>query len=260
MDFFSLKIKEKVLFFLIGTLLLFLAYSEALKNISVYLLIGFFIWGTLTGRIKITKDIINISIISHLAVVLIGVFLGINTNESLNQVMDVIHIVIIFLFFREANLKFLTYEKILNLLFVGFAFAFLAGMDELLSNNLNRLELHSVGSVNRSAVYIMYIFVASLCLKDEYQERLSSLLFPLILIISLISIIIGASRMAILSTPIILILYLILSKKFTLKLFSLLCVFVFTASFLVINLLHYLELALGIVFSLMLKNIFLIQP
>jgi len=237
MDFFSLKIKEKVLFFLIGTLLLFLAYSEALKNISVYLLIGFFIWGTLTGRIKITKDIINISIISHLAVVLIGVFLGINTNESLNQVMDVIHIVIIFLFFREANLKFLTYEKILNLLFVGFAFAFLAGMDELLSNNLNRLELHSVGSVNRSAVYIMYIFVASLCLKDEYQERLSSLLFPLILIISLISIIIGASRMAILSTPIILILYLILSKKFTLKLFSLLCVFVFTASFLVINLL-----------------------
>ena len=236
MDFFSLQIKEKVLFFLIGTLLLFLAYSEALKNISAYLLIGFFLWSTLTGRIKITKDIINISIISHLAVVLIGVFLGININESLNQVMDVIHIVLIFLFFREANLHFLTYEKILNLLFIGFTFAFLAGMYELLSNNLHRLELHSVGSINRSAVYIMYIFVASLCLKDEYQERFSSLIFPLILIISIISIIIGASRMAILSTPVILILYLILSKKLTLKLILLLCVFIFTLSFFLLNL------------------------
>lgn len=237
MGFFNLQIKEKVLFSLVVILLLFLAYSEALKNLSAYLLIGFFLWSIFTGRIKITKDIINISIISHLAVVLVGIFIGININESLNQVMDVIRIVLLFLFFREANLQFLTYEKILNLLFVGFTFAFLAGMYELLSNNLGRLELHSVGSINRSAVYIMYIFVVSLCLKDEYQERFSSLLFPLILIISLISIIIGASRMAILSTPVILILYLILSKKFTLKLFSLLCVFVFTSFFLVINLL-----------------------
>ena len=230
MDFFSLKIKDKVLFFFIGTLLLFLAYSEALKNISSYLLIGFFIWGTLSGRIKITKDIINFSIISHLAVVLIGIFLGINTNESLNQVMDVIHIVLIFLFFREANLQFLTYEKILNLLFIGFTFAFLAGMYELLSNNLNRLELHSVGSVNRSAVYIMYIFVASLCLKDEYKERFSSLLLPLILIISLISIIIAASRMAMLSAPVIFILYVILSKNISLKLLSLVSLTIFIST------------------------------
>ena len=109
MDFTRLSIKNKILYCLVGMLLFFLAYSEAFKNLSTYLLIFFFFWSVATGEIKISKDIINISIISHLLIVLIGVASGINTNESLNQVMDVIHIVFLFLFFREAKLNFISF-------------------------------------------------------------------------------------------------------------------------------------------------------
>ena len=217
MDFFSLQIRDKIVFFLVAILLFFLAYSEAFKNLSSYLLIVYFLWSMFTGKIKITQDFINLSIISHLIIVLIGVFVGININESLSQVEDVIHIVLLFLFFREANLNFISYKKILYFLFIGFTFAVLVGIYEIFSSSLNRLELNSVGSVNRSAVYIMYIFVTSLCLRDQYQEKSSRLFFGFIILISLISIILGASRMTLFSLPIILIFYLLLSKKINLK-------------------------------------------
>lgn len=217
MDFFSLQIRDKIVFFLVAILLFFLAYSEAFKNLSSYLLIVYFLWSMFTGKIKITQDFINLSIISHLIIVLIGVFVGININESLSQVEDVIHIVLLFLFFREANLNFISYKKILYFLFIGFTFAVLVGIYEIFSSSLNRLELNSVGSVNRSAVYIMYIFVTCLCLRDQYQEKSSRLFFGFIILISLISIILGASRMTLFSLPIILIFYLVLSKKINLK-------------------------------------------
>ena len=164
MDFFSLNLKDKVLFSLIVILTLFLAYSESFKNLSAYLLIGFFLWSVITSKIKITKDLVNISIISHLLIVLCGVVFGINTNESLDQSKDVIRIIILFLFFREANLHFLTYERILNLLFLGFVLTALASIYYFIYNFTptiyNRIELNSVGSINRSAVYITYIFIA----------------------------------------------------------------------------------------------------
>ena len=185
MDFTRLSIKNKILYCLVGMLLFFLAYSEAFKNLSTYLLIFFFFWSVATGEIKISKDIINISIISHLLIVLIGVASGINTNESLNQVMDVIHIVFLFLFFREAKLNFISYEKILNLLFIGFILTALIGIYDLFFKGY-RLNLHSVGSVNRSAVYIMYIFVTSMALMSHYRGKFSSLIFPLAFTISLI--------------------------------------------------------------------------
>ena len=213
MDFFSLKIKEKVLFFLVAILLLFLAYSEAFKNFSAYLLIGFFLWQVITRQLKLTNDIINISIISHLLIVLIGVAFGINTNESMNQVMDVIQIVFLFLFFREAKLNFISYEKILNLLFIGFILTALIGIYDLYFKGY-RLNLHSVGSVNRSAVYIMYIFVTSMALMSHYRGKFSSLIFPLAFTISFVSLFLSSSRMAIFSMPIIVILYLLLSKSF----------------------------------------------
>jgi len=205
------------LFCLVAILLLFLAYSEALKNISAYLLIGFFLWSAITREIKISKDIINIAIISHLFIVIIGSLQGINSNESLSQVMDLVHIVFLFLFFREANLIFLSYERIVQLIFIGFSFAALAGLFIFFSNSLSRVELHSVASVNRSSVYMVYIFVTAICLITYYNNnKFSKFLFPFVLLLSLISILLGASRMALFSLPVLIFLYGVFSNKINL--------------------------------------------
>jgi O-antigen ligase len=234
MGFSSLSLKDKTLFTLVAILLLFLAYSEAFKNFSAYLLIGFFLFSVVSGGIKITKDIINISIISHLAIVLIGILVGINTNESLGQVMDVIHIVILFLFFREANLHFLSYERILHFLFIGFIFAAFFGLYDLFIQGY-RLNLRSVGSVNRSAVYIAYIFVTSLCLIQQYRGKFNNIIFYSVLILSLISIILGGSRMAIFSLAPIIIFYLFLLKKINYKIIILILTIIILVLSLLVN-------------------------
>lgn len=222
MNFLNFQIRDKILLIIVVTYLLFLAHSEALKNIAIYLMIIYFIFQIIIGKVVLTKDILNISIIAHLFIVIIGIWIGINSKESLDQFMDVVHIVLVFLFFREFNLKFLTYEKILQCLLVGFVFAIAYGMYFLFMHggvhtSYTRLELHSVGSVNRSSVYMMFIFVTALCFIDFYKKNLSRYLFPATLIISTISILIAASRMAVFSLPLVIILYYVILKKISFK-------------------------------------------
>ena len=236
MQFKHLTFQDKFLYCLIVIYCLFLAYSEALKNIAVYLMIFYFLFNIILGRVKISINFINLSVMFHLAVVSIGIWLGINYQESLNQYMDVIHIALIFLFFREANLNFLSYERIIQLIFIGFSLAVFAGMYLLFSSSLHRLELHSVGSINRSAVYIMYVFVTALCLFDQYKEKkLNRLFFLFVIILSTISLLLGASRMAIFSLPLVIIFYLILAKKLKLKIITLLSLM----TILILSILYY---------------------
>ena len=127
MPFSDLELKNKLVYALIFVFLVSLAYSEALKNISSYLLIGFFLFQIFSRAVKPNLDLINIAILLHMCDVLIGIWLGINSKESLSQFMDVIHIGLIFLFFREVNLQFLNFEKIIQFIFYGFIFAALMG-------------------------------------------------------------------------------------------------------------------------------------
>ena len=96
----NLKSKNSFLYFIVAVFLLFLAYSEALKNITVCLMIGYLLIQLTLQKITFTKDIINLSIISHLIVVIFGIWFGINSNESINQYMDVVYITLIFLLYE----------------------------------------------------------------------------------------------------------------------------------------------------------------
>lgn len=207
MNFFSLKFKDKFVYFFVLVFLCFLAQSEALKNIAVYLLIVYFLIQILTRKLTLTIDILNISILAHLVTVILGIWIGINSSESINQFMDIVHIVFIFLFFRESKLDFLTYETIIQCLFYGFILAGFIGLFEFLFLDESRVRLNSVGSVNRSAVYTMYIFITALCLMGQYRSRLNRIIFPFIIIFSALTILFSASRMAIFSLPVILLLY-----------------------------------------------------
>jgi O-antigen ligase len=79
----------------------------------------------------------------------------------------------------------------------------------------------------------MYIFVTALCLKDQYHEKSSRLIFAFIILISLISLILGASRMALFSFPVIFIIYLVFSKKINLKSLIIFC-FIISVSILIL--------------------------
>ena len=213
MNFLNLQMSDKLLYIIVAIYLLFLAYSEALKNISVYLMFGYLLFQLFSRNITLTIDIVNVSILAHLTVVIIGIWVGVNSQESLNQFVDVAKIVWVFLFFREINLRFLTYEKILQLLIIGFIIAITEAMIQYFFLGVARIELHSVGSPNRSAVYIMYILVASLCLMPKYNNNTSKFLIPFCFLIASISIIIGGSRMAVYSLPLILIYYFLFYKN-----------------------------------------------
>ena len=58
---FDSKLFERAQFFIIAVYLLSLAYSEALKNISLSCMVVFFVLQLLSKRINISRDFINIT-------------------------------------------------------------------------------------------------------------------------------------------------------------------------------------------------------
>ena len=204
---------ESAQFFIVAAYLLSLAYSEALKNILLICMLGFFVLQFLSKRIKISIDSINITIILHFIFAFCGIWFGVNSTESISQIGDLFKITFAFVFFKEMDLKFISFEKIINLLMVGFIFAVTIGITYYLFFGKTRIELQSVGSVNRSATYIMYIFVLSLCSLSAYKSKNTSYISLTALVLAGIAIILGASRMAIYSLPVIFAFYLFLFQK-----------------------------------------------
>ena len=217
MKFVELGIKDKYIYSVIALFLLFLAQSEAIKNITIILMLLYFLQSIATKRITISKDLVNYSIIAHVVVLGLGIFFGINAQESLNQYTDILKILLVFLFFREVDLSFISFESIVNLLFIGFLLALGLSIIDYYILNYPFLELHSVGSVNRSAVYIMYIFIISLSVQDFLTSKSSQFFVLITILLSGLAIILGGSRMAMFSLPVILFMYFYLNNKLSFK-------------------------------------------
>lgn len=207
------KLFDRAQFVIIAVYLLSLAYSESLKNISLFCMLVFFVLQYLSNRINLSRDFINISIILHFIFAFCGIWFGVNSSESISQIADLFKITFAFVFFKEMDLKFISFEKIINLLMVGFIIVITIGIIEHLFFGKTRIELQSVGSVNRSATYIMYIFVLSLCSLSAYKSKYTSFISLSALVLAGIAIILGASRMAIYSLPVIFAFYLFLFQK-----------------------------------------------
>lgn len=195
--------------------LLSLAYSEALKSISLVLMAVFLVYAVSTKRCSITQDRINAVITLHVLVVIVGIWTGINPDESIKQFSDVVKILLVFLFFREIDLKYLSVEKILNFLFYGFVFALSVGVYMYYFQEAQHLKLRSVGSVNRSIVYTVLILM--LALPFAYSENKFSTIWKVVSGMAIMGIIIAGSRMALFSLPILLLIFLYLRGRLTIK-------------------------------------------
>ena len=223
---------DKAVYTITVIFLLSLAYSEALKSISLVLMAVFFVYAVSTKRCSITQDRINAVITLHVLIVIVGMWTGINSEESLKQFSDVVKILLVFLFFREINLKFLTVEKILNFIFCGFIFALVMGLYLYYFQGMDFVKLRSVGSVNRSAVYMVLVLMLSL--PFAFSENKFRLFWRAVSVLSIVGIILTESRMAIFSLPLLLLLFLYLKNSLSIKGFLIVFILSFTF-FLIVN-------------------------
>ena len=98
MKFSTGLLMNKILYLVIACFLISLPYSEAIKNATLIIMLFYFLFQCLSQNILIKKDLSNISIIAHLLFATIGIWVGVNHNESISQVGDVLKIVVAFLF------------------------------------------------------------------------------------------------------------------------------------------------------------------
>jgi len=230
------KFENLALFF--STLFLFfLAYSEAIKSISIAAILILFIYGIATKKLFLTKDAFTISLFLFVCFSLIGTITGISFDESSQQISDLFKFLLVFLFYRELKISNLEISSFINILFLGFIFAFIAGAIDFLrldfasldlfpDSNKNQvyIKLRSLGRHNRTAIYYILITMISLpYFFYSYRKNnrvlitKSNLLILFVLIASLIGIFLGGSRMAMFSLPVLIFIFLLLEYGFKLK-------------------------------------------
>jgi len=246
---------ENLVLFFSTLFLFFLAYSEAIKSISLVAILILFIYGISTKKFFLTKDAFTISLFLFVCFSLVGTFSGISFEESSQQISDLFKVLLVFLFYRELKINNLEINFFINILFFGFIFAFIAGtinflgidfstVDLLHDSNSKQvyIKLRSLGSLNRTAIYYILIMMISLpyfVYNYRKNNRLlmtrSNLLILFVILASLIGIITSGSRMAIYSLPILLIIFTIIEYGLKFKLlavivalFSLLIILIFT--------------------------------
>ena len=231
---------ENLALFFSTLFLFFLAYSEAIKSISLVAILILFLYGIATKKLFLTKDAFTISLFLFVCSSLIGTITGISFDESSQQISDLLKFLLVFLFYRELKISNLEINSFINILFFGFIFAFIAGaidflrldfvtLDLFADSNKNQvyIKLRSLGSHNRTAIYYILItmislsyFVYSYRKNNRVLITKSNLFILFVLIASLIGIFLGGSRMAMYSLSVLVIIFLILEYGFNLKYIS----------------------------------------
>jgi len=217
MNNFPVQFYDRVVYVVAVVFLLSLAYSEALKSISLVLMLALLSYAVATNIVTISKDKVNSIIGLHVLFVVMGIWLGVNSEESLKQFSDVLKIILVFLFFREMNLYYFKRSYLYAFILIGFS---LAVFPEFLSYNEvthDYIKLRSVGSVNRSATYAVYIFVLSLYFFKYSEKTFFKFIGGFLIFLSLIAIILGGSRMAMFSLPMITFAYFSLQRGVKIK-------------------------------------------
>jgi len=217
MNNFPVQLYDRVVYVVTVVFLLSLAYSEALKSISLVLMLVLLSYAVATNIVTISKDKVNSIIALHVLFVVMGIWLGVNSEESLKQFSDVLKIILVFLFFREMNLYYFKRSYLYAFILIGFS---LAVFPEFLSYNEvthDYIKLRSVGSVNRSATYAVYIFVLSLYFFKYSEKTFFKIIGGFLIFLSLIAIILGGSRMAMFSLPVITFAYFSLQRGVKIK-------------------------------------------
>jgi O-antigen ligase len=187
---------RNILFYLLLGLALFLPLTEAPKNLFLILFIIFGVVALFKQQIKIKLDAVNILIILIPITVLISAYFAIDVANSFKGSKSIITASLLFVLFRELSLSRLQIKTLLFTVFLGLFLSLIWGYYDLY-NGATYLQLHSVGHVNHSSIYMLLSFVIALIFTTTQFRNLSKpqLVFSILIILfSLLSVFITGSR------------------------------------------------------------------
>jgi O-antigen ligase len=191
-----------------------LPLTEGLKNLALisFILIG--LYSTYKKEIVIQFDLLNKLAISIPLTIIIGAYFTIDSINSIKHMSSILTMSILFIYIRELQLSQKRINILLVSLFIGFLITLAWGYNDFIYNGKNFLELHSVGHVNHSSIYMLLIFIISFVyLSLNFKELTISLkiFISIVILASLISIFVSGSRATMYTSIGILVLYAIYS-------------------------------------------------
>lgn len=173
-----------------------LPLSEAIKNISVWLLILVLIFN-LQVDIFLKLDIISKSVLFVFVTIIVSTIYSIDLNHSIAGLMDVVAMLLLFIIIRHIDLNNRVEKYLVPFLLIGFLVTLSIGYYNYFILNSQFLELKSVGHVNHSSIYMLLIYCISIsyAVFGQFDQNYKKFIFIIvILIFSLISIFITGSR------------------------------------------------------------------
>lgn len=213
----SLKIDLfKVYNALFCLLLIALPTSEAIKQISLYplILLGFFI--IFKNKIKIKLDFISLSLLLYALFFALSSVINAEAKNMLDPLRSALFFVVIYTIgFDKINVKSLILS-----LFAGYFIAYLMGVYKVFVGGADLFELKSVGYVNTSAIFSLFMLILSLAifkLKLLGEGMLGKALPIFMIFLTFSAIILSASRTVIYLLPLLFVLCLFTIFDFRLR-------------------------------------------
>lgn len=202
-----------------------LPISEALKQIAVIVIILIGIHLIFKKELKIEENILAYSAGGMVIFSLISGFLAVfDRTEALKSCIDIFRIMMIFLIIKSIPLSIKQLIVFNKILFLSMTVALLYGLYEFyffpnIYPQITYLELHSIGHVNHSSIYLLVVFTIAIswlfCCRDNKVQNISTSLLLFIIITSFAGIFLTGSRATMLTSILLILLLFIVRKQYT---------------------------------------------
>jgi O-antigen ligase len=199
-----------------------LPIAEALKQISVIVIILLGIHLIFKKELKIEENWLAYSAGGLVISSLISAFFAFNTTEALKACIDTFRIIMIFLIIKSLPLNMRHIVVFNKILFFSMTVALLYGLYVfyLFPNpvpEITYLELHSIGHVNHSSIYLLLVLTIALTwlfYRDNQFPDISTGLLLFIIMSSLAGIFITGSRATMFTSPLLVLLLFFITKQY----------------------------------------------
>lgn len=191
------KTIESTMFYFLVLLVFVLPLSEAIKNLALilFILIGFYSSFRLKKLPKF--DLLNISILLIPLMIIVGSPFAIDTSNTIKGVGSILTMGILFVYIRELQWNTKRISILLSSLFLGFLVTVLWGYYNWIYIGKTYLELHSVGHVNHSSIYMLLVFIISFIYLSINYNKFSvqkNIFILIVIIVSIVSVFMTGSR------------------------------------------------------------------
>lgn len=189
---------NKLLYISLALLTFSLPLIEVLKQITMVLIIIYGLYYLYKNKISLKKDILVYSFLGLVVSFIFSAILNSNTIEILDSSKYLFRLFFVFLVLYSFNYASLTIKKIICFMLFGYVLSLIWGYYDFIMADFDRmvLKLHSVGHINHSSIYMLYIFIIliSYILYNKTTNIKETLIMSLLLFITLATIYITSSR------------------------------------------------------------------